>query len=117
MLKRKNGLIINIEDVAAYRPYRGYSPYLTAKAGVTMLTRILALELAPHIRVCGVAPGAVMFPKGYSAAKKKRALKNVPLARAGSPEDISSIVTYLAVEGNYINGSTIFVDGGRNIAT
>ncbi|MBI4178595.1 SDR family oxidoreductase [bacterium] len=110
------GVIINIEDAAVRRPYRNHAPYLVSKAGVAMLTRVLAMELGPRVRVCGVAPGPVLLPEGYSAAARRKAVHHTLLKRGGSPEDVAAAVLFLADRAPYTTGTTVFVDGGRSAA-
>lgn len=121
MLRRKTagrvaGVIVNIEDVAVYRPYARHAPYLVSKAGVAMLTRLLARELGPDIRVCGVAPGPVLLPENFSPAERKKAVRRTALKREGSAEDVAAAVQFLAVEAKYTTGTTLFVDGGRMVS-
>jgi len=111
-LRRRRGLIVNILDVAAFHAWKGYAHYAAAKAGLAMVTRILALELAPLVRVCAVAPGTVAFPKGYPAADRARVLSGIPLRRVGRPADVAGAVRFLC-GAPYITGSVIAVDGGR----
>ncbi len=113
MVARKKGVIVNIEDAAIYRPYPRYAPYLVSKAGVAMLTRVLAMELAPTVRVCGVAPGPVLLPAHYGKAEREKATRRTLLKREGSAEDVAEAVLFLAQKANYTTGTTIFVDGGR----
>lgn len=117
MIRRKQaGVIVNIEDAAVHRPYVRYAPYLVSKAGVAMLTRILAMELGPTIRVCGVAPGPVLLPAGFGPAERRRAVRRTLLQREGSPEDVAEAVLYLADRARYTTGTTLFVDGGRAVS-
>ena len=102
------GLVVMIEDVAAYRPWRSFAPHCAAKAAQAMLTRVLARALAPEIRVCGIAPGPVAVEPGQ---EERRAAETL-LGRIGSPDDIAGAVLYL-VGAEFVTGSTIFVDGGR----
>ncbi|OGH56075.1 MAG: hypothetical protein A3G34_13045 [Candidatus Lindowbacteria bacterium RIFCSPLOWO2_12_FULL_62_27] len=113
MQKRRGGVIVNIEDAAVVRPYRGHAPYLVSKAGVAMLTRVLALELAPAVRVCGVSPGPVLLPDRYRRAERERAVRRTLLKREGTPEDVARAVVFLAKGARYTTGTTLFVDGGR----
>ncbi len=115
MRKRKSGVIVNIEDVATRRPYTGYAAYLMSKSGVAMLTKILAMELAPHVRVCGVAPGPVLLPKRFSRADRERAVRRTLLKREGAAEDVADAILFLADTARYTTGTTIFVDGGRAV--
>ena len=111
-LQRSGGAIVNILDVAALTAWKGFAHYCTAKAGLAMLTRCLALELAPRVRVCGVAPGTVAFPISYGQQAQKRVLERIPLGRVGSPADVARAVRYLAT-AEYVTGSILAVDGGR----
>ena len=101
------GLVVMIEDVAAYRPWPAFAPHCAAKAAQAMLTRVLARALAPDIRVCGIAPGPVAVEPGQ---EERRAAETL-LERIGSPEDIAGAVLFL-VSADFVTGSTIFVDGG-----
>lgn len=116
MLKRKKGKIVNLADWAGKRPYTNYLPYCVSKAGVICLTKILAKTLAPHIRVNAVAPGPVMLPPGMSAKEKKIIIKNTPLKKIGSPQDIAEAVLFLVEKSDFITGHTLMVDGGRLIS-
>ncbi len=110
------GAIVNIVDIHAERPLKGYAVYSIAKAGLAALTRSLALELAPRVRVNGVAPGAIAWPDDgqFSQAERERILATTPLARLGSPEDIAQAVHFLAC-APYVTGQVVAVDGGRSI--
>jgi len=111
-LRRRGGVIVNILDVAAFQAWNGYAHYGTAKAGLAMLTRILAIELAPRVRVAAVAPGTVAFPDDYPAADRERIVSRIPLGRVGTPADVAGAVHYLCTAW-YVTGSVITVDGGR----
>jgi pteridine reductase len=110
------GSIVNIIDIHADRPLKGYAVYTIAKAGLAALTRSLALELAPRVRVNGVAPGAIAWPDDgqFAEAERARILATTPLGRTGSPEDIAQAVHYLAC-APYVTGQILAVDGGRSI--
>ena len=115
-LRRSRGAIINIVDIHAQRPLRNHSVYGTAKAGLAMLTRSLAKDLAPEIRVNGVSPGAILWPEDdMSDDVKESILQQVPLARSGDPSDIAGCVLYLARDATYVTGQIIAVDGGRSL--
>ena len=115
-LKAAQGVIINIVDVHAQRPLRDHPVYGPAKAGLAMLTRALAKDLAPDIRVNGVSPGAILWPEnGMGDDTKKVILGQIPLGRAGDPEDIAGAVLFLARDATYVTGQIIAVDGGRSI--
>jgi pteridine reductase len=115
-LQRARGVIVNIVDVHAQRPLRNHTVYGPAKAGLAMLTRSLAKDLAPDIRVNGVSPGAVLWPEdGLDDAGKQSILRQIPLGRAGKPDDIAGCVLYLVRDASYVTGQIIAVDGGRSI--
>jgi len=115
-LRESHGAIVNIVDIHAQRPLRDHLVYGAAKAGLAMLTRSLAKDLAPEVRVNGVAPGAILWPESdMSEATKSSILRQVPLERAGEPDDIAGCVLYLAHDATYVTGQIIAVDGGRSI--
>lgn len=115
-LRKRNGAIINIVDIHAQRPLRNHAVYGPAKAGLAMLTRSLAKDLAPEIRVNGVSPGAILWPEdGMSAAAQQSILRQVPLQRPGEPDDIAGCVLYLLRDAGYVTGQIIAVDGGRSV--
>ncbi|MDH3620008.1 MAG: pteridine reductase [Gammaproteobacteria bacterium] len=115
-LQQSNGAIVNIVDIHAQRPLRDHALYGSAKAALAMLTRSLAKDLAPDIRVNGVAPGAILWPEdGMTDAVQDSILRQVPLQRAGNPDDIAGCVLYLLRDASYITGQIIAVDGGRSI--
>ena len=114
-LKKSRGAIINIVDIHAQRPLRNHAVYGAAKAGLAMLTRSLAKDLAPDIRVNGVSPGAILWPEdNMSEATRKSILAQIPLNRSGTPDDIAGCVLYLARDASYVTGQIIAVDGGRS---
>jgi pteridine reductase len=115
-LRESNGVIVNIVDVHSQRPLRDHAVYGPAKAGLAMLTRSLAKDLAPDVRVNGVSPGAILWPENdMPDATKDTILQQVPLGRAGAPDDIAGAVLYLARDAAYVTGQIIAVDGGRSI--
>lgn len=115
-LKKARGVIVNIVDIHAQRPLKDHVVYGPAKAGLAMLTRSLAKDLAPEIRVNGVAPGAILWPEsGIEPHVQQAIVKQVPLKRTGSPEDIASAVLYLVRDGTYVTGQILAVDGGRSV--
>jgi len=117
-LQKTNGCIINITDVNAHQPVKGYPVYSAAKAGLWMLTRALAQDLAPAIRVNAVAPGTIIWPEGVNirdAATKEAVIAKIPLQCIGEPLNIAKAVGFLVAEGNYITGQEIRVDGGKSI--
>lgn len=115
-LREQQGSIVNIVDIHAQRPLRHHTVYGPAKAALAMLTRTLARDLAPAVRVNGVSPGAILWPEdGVSDSYQQSVLKQVPLGRAGAPEDIADCVLYLVRDAHYVTGQIIAVDGGRSI--
>jgi pteridine reductase len=109
-LRASRGVLVIVEDVAAYQPWVSFAPHCAAKAGQAMLTRLLAKAFAPDVRVCGVAPG----PVAVEPDQKERRAAETLLGRIGSPEDVAGAVSYLA-EAGYVTGTTLFVDGGRSL--
>ena len=115
-LRKSHGVIINIVDIHAQRPLREHAVYGSAKAGLAMLTRSLAKDLAPEIRVNGVSPGAILWPEaGLSDATKSTILEQIPAGRAGKASDIAGCVLYLVRDATYVTGQIIAVDGGRSM--
>jgi pteridine reductase len=106
--RSEHGLVVMIEDVAAYDPWPSFAPHCAAKAAQAMLTRVLARALAPDVRVCGIAPGPVAVEPGQEA---RRAAETV-LGRTGTPEDIAEALVYL-VNAPFVTGTSLVVDGGR----
>jgi pteridine reductase len=117
-LRACQGAIVNIVDIHADRPLPDYVVYTIAKGGLATLTRALALELAPDVRVNGVAPGAILWPEGgehYSPKERARIVQQTPLERVGSPEDIAGAVKYLLFDAPFVTGVILNVDGGRGL--
>lgn len=115
-LQSVNGCIINIVDIHAERPLKDHPVYCAAKAGLAMLTKALALELGPEVRVNGVAPGAILWPETrISPFEKAQTLSRIVLGKPGNPEDIACAVLYLARDGSYVTGQILAVDGGRTL--
>src|ERR1700716_2412120 len=115
-LARQRGLIINMIDIHALRPLKAHPVYSVAKAGLAMLTRALARELGPEVRVNGIAPGPVLWPEGDMDEELKREiLDKTALKRHGTPQDIARTALVLARDAPYITGQIIAVDGGRSI--
>jgi len=118
-LREHRGFVINITDIHAERPLRDYLLYTVAKAGLAGLTRSLALELSPEVRVNAVAPGPVLWPEEsevdtFDAAERDRIVAQTMLKRAGSPEDVADAVCFLACHAPYVTGHILPVDGGRH---
>jgi pteridine reductase len=112
-LKRRKGAVVNISDHMGFEPWPDFIPHSVSKAGVANLTHAMAAALAPHVRVNAVAPGFVLAPKGFSAAKSRKLASETPLKRLGSPQDVAGAVRFLAT-APYITGQVLFVDGGRH---
>ncbi len=115
MIRRGAGAIVNIVDLSAWEPWPNFAAHSVGKAALLALTRQLALEFAPHVRVNAVAPGPVLPPPNYSAEKVARTAARTLLERWGTPEDVASAVLFL-VQADYITGDTITVDGGERLA-
>jgi len=115
-LKRAGGAIVNIVDIHADRPLKKFAVYSVAKAGLAALTRSLAIELAPEVRVNGVAPGAILWPESghFDNPERQRIVATTPLGRIGDPEDIAQAVHFLA-SAPFVTGQIVAVDGGRSI--
>ena len=116
-LKKTNGVIVNITDIHADRPLKNYVIYSIAKAGLAGLTRSLARELGPGVRVNGVAPGPIAWPEdgSFDEVARQRVISNTILRRTGEPDDVARAVYYLIAEAPYVTGQIIAVDGGRSI--
>ncbi|WP_226648972.1 pteridine reductase [Microbulbifer variabilis] len=116
-LSQRRGCIVNMADIHAERPMPEHTIYCAAKAGLVMLTKSLALELSPQVRVNAVAPGAILWPEQEvtNEAKKAQITQRIPLARTGDPSDIAKTVRFLVCDAPYISGQVIAVDGGRSL--
>ena len=115
-LRARRGLILNIVDIHALRPLKRHPVYSVAKAGLAMLTRSLARELGPDVRVNGIAPGPVLWPEhGMDDGLKNEIIAKTALKRHGSPQDIAATALFLVKDAPYITGQIIAVDGGRSI--
>ena len=115
-LRERRGLILNLIDIHATRPLAGHTVYSVAKAGLAMLTRSLARELGPQVRVNGIAPGPVLWPEGdMDEILKQEIIDKTALKRHGTPYDIARTALFLAKDAPYITGQIIAVDGGRSI--
>src|SRR5579863_169585 len=115
-LRRTRGAVLNIVDIHGLRPLRDHMVYSVAKAGLIMLTRALARELAPEVRVNGIAPGPVLWPEApMPEEQKEKIIDKTPLHRRGSPEDIARAVLFFASDAPFVTGQILAVDGGRSI--
>jgi pteridine reductase len=116
-LRERRGCVINIVDIYAERPLPQHPVYCASKAGLAMLTRALARELAPSVRVNGVSPGAILWPAAAADdTDHAGVLARIPLGRRGEPEDIASAVRYLVGDAPYVTGQILAVDGGRTVS-
>ncbi len=115
LLRRARGSVVNVIDVGgAIVPWSGYSAYGASKAALRAVTEALALELAPAVRVNGVAPGTVLWPESYTAGARRRLARRIPLRRVGAPEDVARAVRFLA-DSPFVTGALVPVDGGRHL--
>ena len=117
-LRKSQGAIVNIADIHAERPLKNFVVYSIAKAGLVGMTRSLARELAPEIRVNAIAPGPILWPDdaSFDELSRQRIISHTPLKREGEPDDIAKAVYFLIADATYVTGETISVDGGRHIA-
>lgn len=116
-LTARGGCIVNIVDIHALRPLKGYPVYCAAKAGLWMVTQSLARELGPRVRVNGIAPGAILWPEAAeNSAPHEDMIQRTALKREGSPADIARTALFLIRDADYITGQVIPVDGGRTVS-
>ena len=117
-LRKSSGLILNIVDIHSLRPLRNYTVYCAAKAGLHMLTRSLAKELGPEIRVNGISPGPVLWAEGGQSegASREKIIERTVLKRMGTPADIAQTAVFFAAAAPYVTGQILAVDGGRSVA-
>jgi pteridine reductase len=116
LLRRSKGSVVNVADIGGgLVPWRGYAAYAASKAALVRLTECLALDLAPDVRVNAIAPGTVLWPDAYPAAKRRGLAARIPLGRAGEPADVAQAVRYLA-EAPFVTGAVLPVDGGRHLS-
>lgn len=117
-LKKQEGCLINITDIHVEDPFRAYSAYLIAKAGLAMMTKVLAKEMAPEVRVNAVAPGSIMWPESeneLTPEQKQKIIDKTLLKKHGQPQDIADAVYFLS-QARYITGQTLKVDGGASLS-
>jgi pteridine reductase len=116
LLRRGRGAVVNVADVGGgLVPWRGYAAYCASKAALVRLTEVLALELAPEVRVNAVAPGTVLWPESYPPARRRVLAARIPLRRAGTPADVARAVRFLA-DAPFVTGAVLPVDGGRHLS-
>jgi pteridine reductase len=114
-LRASRGRVVNLADLAGLEPWSGFAAHSISKAGVIMLTKVLALSLAPDVTVNAIAPGAVLVPEDYDAEERERLARGTPLRRLGAPSDVISALLYLVEGGDFVTGEVLVVDGGRHI--
>jgi pteridine reductase len=115
-LRRSRGLVLNIADIHGMRPLRRYTTYSVAKAGLIMLTKSLARELGPQVRVNAISPGPVMWPEQRADnALQRKIVERTQLKRPGSPEDVARAALFFCAEAPYVTGQVLAVDGGRSV--
>jgi len=114
MLKQAGGVILNITDLSAFQVWEGYVHHAASKAGLVALTKGMAVELAPSVRVNAIAPGTVLLPPNASEEKKRWAVENSLLKRVGSPLDVAQTALFL-IQNEFVTGAVYFVDGGRSL--
>ena len=112
-LRAAKGKVVNLADLGGLEPWPGFAAHSISKAGVVMLTRVLARTLAPDVTVNAIAPGAVLVPEDYDAAERERLARTTPLGRLGRPEDAIAALLYLLEGGDFVTGEVLVVDGGR----
>jgi pteridine reductase len=115
-LRAARGKVVNMADLSGLEPWPGFVAHSVSKAGVVMLTRVLALALAPEVTVNAIAPGAVLVPEEYDAEERERLARAAPLRRLGAPADVTAALLYLLEGGDFVTGEVLAVDGGRHIA-
>jgi len=116
-LAERGGAIVNIVDIYAERPLPGYGIYCMSKAALAMMTQALARDLAPAVRVNGVAPGAILWPdSGKSYTDQQQLIEKTPLKRTGTPDDIAATVLWLLRDAPFVTGEIVRVDGGRHLS-
>ena len=112
-LRAARGKVVNIADLAGLQPWPGFAAHSVSKAGVIMLTKVMARSLAPEVTVNAIAPGAVLVPEEYDEAERQRLARATPLGRLGSPQDVVGAMLYLLEAGDFVTGEVLTVDGGR----
>jgi pteridine reductase len=114
-LRGVNGCIINMTDIHAERPLKDHTLYSISKTGLLMLTKSLARELGPEIRVNAIAPGAILWPESMDEETKQQILSRTSLLKPGKPEDVAKAVDFLINDAGYMTGQVLTIDGGRTL--
>jgi pteridine reductase len=114
-LRAARGKVVNLADLSGIQPWPGFAVHSISKAGVVMLTRVLALALAPEVTVNAIAPGAVLVPEEYDADERERLARATPLRRLGAPGDAVAALLYLLEGADFATGDVLTVDGGRHL--
>jgi pteridine reductase len=114
-LRAARGKVVNLADLSGIQPWPGFAAHSISKAGVVMLTKVMARSLAPEVTVNAIAPGAVLVPDDYDAEERERLARSTPLRRLGSPSDAVSALLYLLEGGDFVTGDVLVVDGGRHL--
>jgi pteridine reductase len=112
-LRAARGKVVNLADLSGLEPWPGFAAHSVSKAGVVMLTRVLARALAPEVTVNAIAPGTVLVPEEYDAEERDRLARTTPLGRLGTPADATAALLYLLEGGDFVTGEVLAVDGGR----
>ncbi len=115
-LRQRRGRVVNLLDASLQRAWPDHLAYVVSKGGLETLTRVLARSLAPDVNVVGVAPGVAAWPEDYDEETRDRLTRKIPLQRPGTPEDIAAAVHFVLVDGDYITGTVLAIDGGRHLA-
>jgi pteridine reductase len=108
----QHAVVVHMVDIGAERPVKGHAHYSVSKAGLAMLVKAMAVELAPAVRTVGISPGQVVWPDDYTPDLRARLAARIPMGRVGTPEDVARLVRFVVLEGHYLNGILIPVDGG-----
>lgn len=114
-LRAARGKVVNLADLSGLQPWPGFAAHSISKAGVIMLTKVMARSLAPDVTVNAIAPGAVLVPEEYDAEERERLARSTPLRRLGSPSDAVAALLYLLEGGDFVTGEVLVVDGGRHL--
>ncbi|HEX7336684.1 MAG TPA: SDR family oxidoreductase [Gemmatimonadales bacterium] len=114
-LRAARGKVVNLADLSGIQPWPGFAAHSISKAGVIMLTKVMARSLAPDVTVNAIAPGAVLVPEDYDDEERERLARSTPLRRLGSPSDAVSALLYLLEGGDFVTGEVLVVDGGRHL--